>query len=240
MLTGVWRGDDAFQPPRLWRGGWIIFLNSPITYYKMKDFNPTGIVSQVEKDGRVFQVQTEYLKRPRPKIKTSIISGGKVVDKVERTWDKNIRTEADLTEVEKNIKVQHRETLRKLQGKKSKARTPELSFLNFLRLWQKISGVKGIKNVLVSKDDGILLFSNFEKEKSEQLSRIIASANLFAKNLSFLSNVGGFQGGLLDFWGEKVTWIFHENKGWALILERGIDLDLAMESIKGVLRGGDD
>ncbi len=206
----------------------------------MKNFTPTGIVSKVERDGKVFQVQTEFLRRPRPKIKTSIVSEGKVVDSLEKEWEKKIQSEKDLEEVEKNIRVQHRKFLNKLKAKKERNRQKELSFSEFLKLWQKISEVKGIKNVLVAKDDGVLLFSDFEKNKSDQVSRIIAGANGLGLNFTILSKVGGFQGGVLDFFGEKIVWVFHDNKGWALFLERGVNLDLAMESIKKVLRGGND
>jgi hypothetical protein len=206
----------------------------------MKNLNPTGIVSKIEKDGKVFQIQTEYLRKPRPKIKSSIVSDGKVINTVEKKWDEGIQSEMDLEEVEKCIRLLHREVTDKLKAKKERRRLKEFSFSDFLNLWRRISEIREVKNVLVAKDDGALLFSDLEKGRSEQLSKIIACANELALNFSFFSDVGGFQGGVLDFLGDKMTWIFHENKAWALFFEEGIDLELVIRSIRKLIRGEND
>ena len=117
---------------------------------------------------------------------------------------------------------------------KNKSSGEENSTLYFLKIWQKISLVRGIRNVLVSDDEGKVLYTDAERKKSEDLSEIIFSGTNLALRLKENSNLGNFLGGYLEFFEDKVAWIYHDKKFWGLFLSDKIDYENSLESIKRI------
>jgi hypothetical protein len=124
--------------------------------------------------------------------------------------------------------------------KKNKDKNPEDSTLYFLKIWQKISEVEGVKNVLVSDEEGKVLYTDTERKKAESLSQIISSGTNLALTLKENSGLGNFWGGYLEFFEDKLAWIYHEKKFWGLFLsedalaEDKIDWESSLEKIKKI------
>ena len=124
--------------------------------------------------------------------------------------------------------------------KKNKSSGEENSTLYFLKIWQKISEVGEIRNVLVSDEEGKVLYTDAERKKAESLSQIISSGTNLALTLRENSNLGNFLGGYLEFFEDKLAWIYHEKKFWGLFLsqdalaEAKIDWESSLEKIKKI------
>ena len=118
--------------------------------------------------------------------------------------------------------------------KKNKSSGEENSTLYFLKIWQKISEVGEIRNVLVSDEEGKVLYTDAERKKAESLSQIISSGTNLALTLRENSNLGNFLGGYLEFFEDKLAWIYHEKKFWGLFLEEKIDWESSLEKIKKI------
>jgi hypothetical protein len=124
--------------------------------------------------------------------------------------------------------------------KKNKDKSPEDSTLYFLKIWQKISEVGGIKNVLVSDEEGKVLYTDTERKKAESLSQIISTGTNLALTLKENSGLGDFGGGYLEFFEDRLAWIYHEKKFWGLFLsedalaEDKIDWGSSLEKIKKI------
>ncbi len=78
-------------------------------------FIPAGRTSVVKKGGLQLQVQTEYAQRPAPRITTTILNGGQVVNKIERALDHEISSLDEQARVEVSLKRQHQEVIGILQ-----------------------------------------------------------------------------------------------------------------------------
>jgi len=117
---------------------------------------------------------------------------------------------------------------------KNKSSGEEKAALYFLKIWQKISLVRGIRNVLVSDEEGKVLYTDAERKKAEDLSQIISSGTLLALTLKENSNLGNFLGGYLEFFEDKLAWIYHEKNFWGIFLEDKIDWESSLEKIKKI------
>ncbi len=69
----------------------------------------------VKKGDLQLQVQTEYAQRPAPRLTTTILNAGQVVNKIERALDHEITTLDEQARVEVSLKRQHQEVLGILQ-----------------------------------------------------------------------------------------------------------------------------
>ena len=81
----------------------------------MNTFIPTGRTSLVKKGDLAIQVQTEYAYRPYPRITTTILSEGQVLQKVEKKLEQPISSPDEQTRVEGFIKNQHGVVLNTIQ-----------------------------------------------------------------------------------------------------------------------------
>ncbi len=73
----------------------------------MPTYIPAGRTSIVHRDEGSFQIQTEYAHRPYPRITTSIILNGQVVDKQEQKLQQVIGSIEEQNEVQDRIQKQH-------------------------------------------------------------------------------------------------------------------------------------
>lgn len=86
-------------------------------------FIPAGRTSMVKKGDMQFQVQTEYAQRPAPRITTTILNSGQVVNKIERTLDHEISSLDEQARAEVALKRQHQEVIGILQEQPTEAVT---------------------------------------------------------------------------------------------------------------------
>ena len=86
-------------------------------------FIPAGRTSMVKKGDMQLQVQTEYAQRPAPRITTTILNSGQVVNKIERSLDHEISSLDEQARVEVALKRQHQEVIGILQEQPTEAVT---------------------------------------------------------------------------------------------------------------------
>jgi len=77
----------------------------------MPDFIPPGRLSGYEHAGKTIQVQTEFATRPRPRVTTSVVLDGRIIHKIDRSWEEGVETEEARRDLESFLAGQHRQAL---------------------------------------------------------------------------------------------------------------------------------
>jgi len=129
MLGGL-KGRDALEGILSWKGGaFTLEIEGVILpfYQGMRAADqsystkgepspapliPLGDLSQVEYEGEVFQVQTEFIPEETPTLTTLILRGGEVVKKIKRQWELGT---IDFEEEKKLVRQQHSQVVSRLQ-----------------------------------------------------------------------------------------------------------------------------
>lgn len=75
------------------------------------DFIPVGRTSLVKRGVTSLQVQTEYASRPYPRVTTTVLNSGQVIQKVERKLEHAVETLDEQSRIEAAIQQQHGEVL---------------------------------------------------------------------------------------------------------------------------------
>ena len=75
------------------------------------DFIPVGRTSLVKRGVTSIQVQTEYASRPYPRVTTTVLNSGQVIQKVERKLEHAVETLEEQRPIEAAIQQQHGEVL---------------------------------------------------------------------------------------------------------------------------------
>ncbi len=83
------------------------------------DLIPTGRTSLVKRGDVALQVQTEYARRPLPRITTTVQKSGQVLQKIERSLDNPIASIEEKNRMEETIRKQHAEVLGIIRGNKN-------------------------------------------------------------------------------------------------------------------------
>ena len=153
----------------------------------MRFIAPAGRTSSVTWEGKTFQVQTEFVSRPNPRVVISILLDGKLVHKVEKAWVGKLKEE-NQKEIEIFLKKEHQSIARALkknpydflQGEKEE----------FHRQIEKLSRLKEIKNPFVLRYNGLLLYPDKEDELLLEFSKILAQALRLGQALADSTKVG--------------------------------------------------
>jgi len=80
-------------------------------YMNSQNYIPTGRTSLVKQGEVALQVQTEYARRPAPRITTTVLNSGQVIHKIERSLNHQVESSEEKTRVEVYIKKQHSEII---------------------------------------------------------------------------------------------------------------------------------
>lgn len=70
-----------------------------------------GKLGSFQKDGNLFQVQTEFAQRPRPRVTSSVVLDGRTIHKVDKEWPGDLTSEKGRAELDSFIAAQHRATM---------------------------------------------------------------------------------------------------------------------------------
>jgi hypothetical protein len=182
---------------------------------------PAGRTSSVTREGKVFQIQTEFVARPKPKAVTSIILEGKVIHKTEKMWNGKL-TEENQTKIEQFLRREH-------QGVASSLKKDPYDFLpgvkeKFQKQIEKLSRLKEIENSFISNYNGTLLYPPEKEDRYlHTLSKILAQALRLGQSLTDSSRVGEITSGVLDYPPHKVIWVFYHDKIWSAFLKKKAD-----------------
>ena len=75
------------------------------------DFIPVGRTSLVKRGVTSLQVQTEYASRPYPRVTTTVLNSGQVIQKLERKLEHAVESLEEQRPIEAAIQQQHSEVL---------------------------------------------------------------------------------------------------------------------------------
>lgn len=134
-----------------------------------------------------MQIQTEYAHRPKPRLTTSIISGGQVIHKIQQDLKNPITSFKEKTKIEDLLRKQHFDVLNivrnkdfelnPVDNKKSRIERKNLS------LAEKLRSFKGVEKVFRLNGDGQFdsegLSDDFRKMYSSILKSIQEVIDIF-------------------------------------------------------------
>ena len=72
---------------------------------------PQGKLGYHRVEDKLFQVQTEFARRPRQRVTSSIVLDGRTLHKTDREWSGDLALEEDRDTLDKFIAEQHKQTL---------------------------------------------------------------------------------------------------------------------------------
>jgi len=122
-----------------------------------ENYIPSGRTSAVNKDGIVYQLQTEYVRHPHTRVVTTIFTQGQVLHKIEKEVSTAVTTIDEMHRVEDFIKGQHREIslIIKERGLPTKpADSEKKRFFSDSAPASRLKEVPGIERVYVVTKDG--------------------------------------------------------------------------------------
>jgi len=193
---------------------------------------PAGRTSSVTWEGKTFQVQTEFVLRPNPKVVISIILDGKLVHKVEKVWGGKLKEE-NQKEIEIFLKKEHRSIARALKNNPYDFLQGEKE--EFHRQIEKLSKLKEIKNPFVLRYNGLLLYPDKEDELLVGFSKILAQALRLGQALADSSKVGEISAGVLEYPPHKIIWVYYNEKLWAAFLKKSSQVDQAVKNMGNLI-----
>jgi hypothetical protein len=188
---------------------------------------PAGRTSSVTWEGKIFQVQTEFVTRTNPRAVSSIILDGKLIHKVEKSWKGEIKDE-DQKEIEQFLKKEHEKVARALK------KNPN-DFLSggkedFQSQVQRLSELKEIDNPFILMYDGSPLFPE-DEVFLEKFSKTIAKALRLASALTDSSKLGEVRAGILECPPDRVIWVYYNDRVWAAFLKKGSPIDETLQKM---------
>jgi hypothetical protein len=137
------------------------------------DLIPTGRTSLVKKGNTPIQVQTEYARRPAPRVTTTILKDGQVLHKIERTLGKIIDSVEEKNKIEVTIRRQHAEVLAIIEGSKGRsAEVPEFPKAPPRKLTteERLARIPGVNKLYRLDNEGNFVDAN----TSENFKRVFA------------------------------------------------------------------
>ena len=194
---------------------------------------PAGRTSSVTWEGKIFQVQTEFVTRPNPKVVSSIILDGKLIHKVEKSWKGGTKAE-DQEEIEHFLKKEHEKVARAL--KKNPYDFLSGGKEDFQSQVQRLSELKEIDNPFILMYDGSLLFSDKKDEVFlDKFCKTIPQALRLASALTDSSKLGEIRAGVLDYPPDKVIWIYYNDRVWAAFLKKDSPTDETLQKMGNLI-----
>jgi hypothetical protein len=195
---------------------------------------PAGRTSSLTWEGKVFQVQTEFVTRPSPKVISSIILDGKLIHKVEKVWKERLNEE-NQGEIEQFLKKEH-ETVTKALKKNPNdflsGKTDE-----FRNLVEKLSLLKEIDNPFILRYNGTILYpEKKEDEFLKGLSKILAQALRLGQALTDSSKIGEVESGILECPPYRIIWVYYNEKLWAAFLKKGSPVDETIKTMGSLIQ----
>lgn len=190
---------------------------------------PAGRTSSVTWEGKIFQVQTEFVTRTNPRAVSSIILDGKLIHKVEKSWKGEIKDE-DQKEIEQFLKKEHEKVARALK------KNPN-DFLsggkeNFQSQVQRLSELKEIDNPFILMYDGSPLFPDKKDEVFlDKFSKVLAQALRLSSALTDSSKLGEISAGILEYPPDRVVWVYYNDRVWAAFLKKGSPVDETLQKM---------
>lgn len=127
-----------------------------------------------------MQVQTEYASRPTPRITTTIIREGQVIQKIERNLDNPISSHDEQASTERVIQKQHIEICNILKANKKGKNEPEAANtsqapVTDLSVLERIQSVAGVERIFRLDNDGNFIGAKPSKEFNSAFALVLSS-----------------------------------------------------------------
>ncbi len=204
---------------------------------------PNGLSSEASFKDVKFCVQTEFAQRPKPRVTTTISLNGEVVEKEENIWERLPQTEEDREEIEKFLKRQHQQVLKKIKdrGEKlvlSRREKEEIAPSEdsvILKAKQELSKSEGVFGyVFISEDKPMITqhISESEKKDIEDLVRRIKDLSFFLPSVTRLEN---FVGGILEAPESCMVFLPLQTHLLAVKLDPKVDFKKLVKGIKSII-----
>jgi len=140
------------------------------------DFIPAGRTSRIVKGNDELQIQTEYACRPSPRLTTSVITGGRVIHKIQRDLAAPISSLDEKADVEKIMRKQHFDVIEIVRDRNfnDDVTVKENSVIETksLSLQDRLSLIKGVERVYRLDYDGQFDPANVSPEFKKKYSAL--------------------------------------------------------------------
>jgi hypothetical protein len=127
----------------------------------VSSFIPAGRTSLVKKGDVSLQVQTEYAARPVPRITTTILKSGQVLQKIERALDRPVESFEEQRKIEIGMKRQHLDVVDIIQSASVEAAmnlttrfAPEVKPAPLKGIQARLSAIPGVRKLYYLDNDG--------------------------------------------------------------------------------------
>jgi hypothetical protein len=172
-----------------------------------------GKLGSFEKDGKVFQVQTEFARRPRPRVTSSVVLDGRTLQKTDREWTGDLATEEGRDELDAFIASQHRQTLEQIEARADEfldapAATPAgggYAAPTILETIQEVlQTVPYVIGLYEFDDAGAITHRRHYRDVVADWDREFAALSALVFGLPNIIRVGDFRYGLVRFGAENL------------------------------------
>jgi len=145
------------------------------------DLIPAGRTSRIVRGSTELQIQTEYAYRPKPRLTTSVISKGQIIQKVQQELSAPITTLEEKNKIEDLLRKQHAEVLNIIGNKKLKTdmtiRDKPTLAPTSLSLIDRLAAIEGVEKVYRINNEGEFESSNVSEEFKRMFSAVFKSLN---------------------------------------------------------------
>lgn len=186
----------------------------------------------MEKEDKVFQIQTEFYHRPHPKITSTVILDGEIINKVDTPWQEKLTTDEDLKKIEKALRKQHQSITQTIENKVAKVSKTHPKETPLMKSWKRLSRVEGIENLVVADAQGEILYPETKSRKMKAILKVLHPATKLATFLSRSTSLGNFLGGQLTQKKERVAWVYKKDRLWGTLLNQNLDFESFLEKTK--------
>jgi len=203
---------------------------------------PAGLISETHSEDLRFFVQTEFAQRPQPRVTTTISINGAVVEKIENLWDKLPQTEEDKEEIEKFLKRQHQQVLKKIKDKKEsfagyeseKGKTilPEDKVI--LQIRDELSKTEGVLGWVFLLDDEPMISRAVSEREQKQMEDLVRSIKDLSILLTKVTELGKFGGGILETPKNRVVFLTLKRQILAIKLDPKVDFKRLVTRIMAI------
>jgi hypothetical protein len=201
---------------------------------------PGGLSSEASFKDTKFWVQTEFAQRPKPRVTTTISINGEVVEKVENVWERLPQTEEDKQEIEKFLKRQHQQVLKKIKNRSEKLTSPERKMEEVVsykeavvpKVEEELSMIDGVLGWVLILQDGQMLTHQISEPVDKDLVQRIKD---FFSFLPSVTRLGKFVGGILETPGSCMVFLPLQTHFLAIELNPKVDLKNLVQRIKSVV-----
>jgi vacuolar-type H+-ATPase subunit I/STV1 len=207
---------------------------------KQSSFIPSGRTSRLVKGSVELQIQTEYAQWPNPRLTTSVISSGQVINKIQQDLPAPIATEKEKNRVEELLRQQHFEVIKILKGKRASlelsAEDSRKIETRALSLKEELSRIKGVERVYRLDNDGHFVSANLSEELREAFAEVFKSLNEILDIFSRLPN-GRREAGVCEIERGRLYLVSSGQECYFLLAEKNQSSATIERKIASVLKG---